>query len=96
MTSIAAWLPLMRDTVTIAAKTGQDGFADPTYGTGVVYKARVVGDPLHPAVHHRTDVARGFAGPGKFDDLVLLLCDGRRAPLHGERRRERCTLVERV
>ena len=53
MTAISAWRGLFTQTVTISAYTGQDGYGKPTFGTGVAYRARVVGE-------HR--LARDLAG----------------------------------
>ena len=53
MTAISAWRGLFTQTVTISPYTGQSGYGVPTYGAGVVYRARVVGK-------HR--LARDLAG----------------------------------
>ena len=43
MSDLRAWRALMNQTVTVAPRTGVDGFGRPTYGTAVSYKARLVG-----------------------------------------------------
>lgn len=43
MPSIASWLRLASDTVTVEPYTGQDKYRQDSYGTGVPYRARVLG-----------------------------------------------------
>lgn len=43
MTAIAAWADFMRQTMTVEARTGQDGFGNATYGAATAYQCRLVG-----------------------------------------------------
>jgi hypothetical protein len=43
MARIATWRRLMRQTALVAARTGQDSFGVPTYGSDVTYRGRLVG-----------------------------------------------------
>lgn len=43
MPSVPAWRHLMRQTATVAARTGQDSFGVPTYGMATSYRCRLVG-----------------------------------------------------
>lgn len=53
MRGISAWAHMMPDSVTYEARTGTDGYGDPTWGTAATYKARVVGEQK---------LIRGFSG----------------------------------
>lgn len=40
---LRAWRSMMRQTLTVAPKTGRDSAGDATYGTAVEYRCRLVG-----------------------------------------------------
>ncbi len=40
--NISNFMKFMTDTVTIEPKTGQNAYGEPSYGTAVTYKARIV------------------------------------------------------
>jgi hypothetical protein len=43
MRAVAGWARMMRQTATVAPRSGQDGYAEPTYGAAVSYRCRLVG-----------------------------------------------------
>jgi len=53
MRPISSFLHMLPDSVTYQARTGTDGYGDPTWSTGDIYKARVVGEQK---------LIRGFSG----------------------------------
>lgn len=42
-TGVSAWFGLMRQTVTVEPRTGQDRYNNPTYGAASTYRCRIVG-----------------------------------------------------
>jgi hypothetical protein len=43
VTSVAAWLDMMRQTVTVEPVSGRDLFGNKTYGAALTYRCRLVG-----------------------------------------------------
>ena len=79
-------LEMMTQTVTIAPLTGRDNYGKPTFGTGVVWRARIKGTNRRVVDHAGQEAVSttevwigGVSGIGPTDQLTLP--DGTSPPL---------------